>query len=52
MLGNSKSKPWQIKLVDLLNKSGNFKRGKAWLGHKSGCGRHQNKQIERPVTGR
>jgi hypothetical protein len=29
MLASSKSKPWQIKLDGLLNRSGSFKRGKA-----------------------
>jgi hypothetical protein len=28
MLASSKSKPWQIKLDALLNRSGNFKRGR------------------------
>ena len=35
MLGNNKSKPWQIKRDALLNRSGNFKRGKDWLGHRN-----------------
>ena len=52
MLASSKSKPWQIKPDALLSRNGNCKQGREWLGHKSGCGRHQNKRIERPVTGR
>jgi hypothetical protein len=35
MLASSKSKPWQIKLDGLLNRSGNFKRGREWLEHRN-----------------